>query len=140
MSTRADILAMAQAYSGLDTVKLSQGYLFGPKGMEGDDADEFLDAFSKEFGVDLSDFVHYFHYDADEPPIHRRVEPVDATGQAFPLIPIHIDQLVHAAASGKWQMAYPAHTVRNNWWRLFGPLPWFFGAALLTLGATAILC
>lgn len=82
--------------------------------LEGDNANEFLEEYAERFNVDLESFLWYFHYNADEPPMYRRVKPVDQNGRAFHLRPITLEQLVQAAEAGRWLETYPEHTVRKS--------------------------
>ena len=83
--------------------------IFGPGRLEGDDADEFLDEFSARFDVDLADFRDYLHFDADEPPIHRRAWGQTPDGARIDYIPIGLSDLVRAAETRRWDMPYPTH-------------------------------
>ena len=122
MGLREEILALAQHHAGMDVSQIERGALFGPGGLDGDDADEFIDAYAATFDVNLADFRDYFHYDVDEPPTGRRVVPIDATGSEIPYLPVSLDHLVAAAARGRWEYPYPVHTVQNRWWVRLYPL------------------
>ncbi len=78
-------------------------------GCDGDDFDELIANFSREFNVDLSAYVWYFHC-ADEgdiggwsifPPPNERIKHIPVT----PLM------LLEFAQKGKWDLNYPEHKV-----------------------------
>ena len=98
-------------------IRIVDSDLFGPGRIEGDDADEFLGAFSQEFDVDLSGLKPWFHYCADEPPsaIHR-VIPVDLQGRQLGLLPVSLSDLADAAVSKRWNFTYPAHQLKVRSW------------------------
>lgn len=133
MGLSEEIVALAQEFTGLKKACAGEDDVLGTFGLEGDDADEFLEAYAQQFGVDISDFVYYFHYLGDEPPMGRRVLPVDESGREIPWVPVTLNHLIDAASSKKWQMKYPNHTIRNRWWVSFG----IYGIAML--GGIALL-
>jgi acyl carrier protein len=88
-------------------------------GVDGDDASEFLEEFSKKFKVDLSDLKYEKHFgpEAGANPItiliwltlfvlgrilNRKIE----YNPGFSLIPITIQDLVDSANAGRWTMEY----------------------------------
>lgn len=131
MSIREDILALVVEYSTVDPRHFDPSDVFIGNGIEGDDADELLKAFAEAFDVDLSQFIDYFHFVGDEPPMGRREFPVDADGKVIPFWPVTLDMLVDAAEAGHWTLVYPEHEVRTSlWWRVFE-----YGALALLLVA-----
>ena len=80
-------------------------------GCEGDDAAEFFEDFAQTFEVNMEGFLPYFHYIADEPPMYRRVYPVDSQNRAIREIPVSLDMLVSAAEAGRWELDYPNHKI-----------------------------
>lgn len=92
--------------------------LFANLGLDGDDAEEVLEAFSKEFGVDMHGYLWYFHR-LDEPPIYRRVLPYDAQENLLPFIPVSLEMLVSSANTKRWQVTYPTHTTRTSKRRIY---------------------
>ncbi len=104
----------------------------GAFGMEGDDANEFLEPFSTHLEVDLSEIRWEFHYNADEPPNYRRIWPLDANGHLIPYVPITIYQLVAAVNTGAWQYVYPKHTIQKKPSLIW---LWAFVIGVLLLGA-----
>lgn len=78
-------------------------------GVDGDDMDEFLSAYSARFGVDLAGYLWYFHAGEEGfgigglfiPPPYRRVAE----------IPITLGMLRDFAALGRWGVEYPPHEI-----------------------------
>ena len=99
--------------------------------MEGDDADEFLEAYADRFAVDLSSLIWYIHYNADEPPGIRRVLPIANDGKVIPYIPITLQHLVDAADRGRWEFDYPDHSVRHRRGQMFVALLVLIGLAAI---------
>ena len=88
--------------------------LLGALGIEGDDANEFIEAYAEACEVDMSGFLWYFHYNADEPPGSRRVLPVLSDGTIPPYHPVTVENLVASAMAGHWVWDYPEHTIRHS--------------------------
>ena len=107
-----DVADHLDGYFGGAARRMDPHNLFGPGRLEGDDAHDYLDAFSARFGIDLTGFQDYLHFDADEPPIHRRVWGVTPDGIRMDYIRIGLSDLVRAAEAGRWDMTYPAVSVR----------------------------
>ncbi|KIC31746.1 DUF1493 family protein [Leisingera sp. ANG-S5] len=128
-----EILDFAAQYSCRKLKGVEQHDLFGAFGLEGDDADEFLEAFSKRFSVDLSGLRWEFHYNADEPPGRRRVLPLDASGKVIPYQPITLELLEKAVLAGKWGYDYPEHTIKDLGFAAHLP-DWRHLAAAVLLG------
>lgn len=122
-----EISSLLSKHVGEQCISVNEPDLFRALRLEGDDVNDFLDEFELQFGVDMSNFVWYFHYNADEPPMARRVVPILSGGEIAPYQPIAFCDLVRAAESGCWIWEYPEHHVRNRWWRNFVPGPlWLF--------------
>ncbi len=90
--------------------------------------------YAKVFDVDMAAFNPWHHYDADDPPGWARYRSVGPNGNALPLMPISLDDLVQAAQTGSWHVSYTDHSLRHVspswrflWFILFGGL----GAAIL---------
>ncbi len=132
-----EIRELALAYTGLPRrTILDTSPLFGGGLLEGDDADEFLEAFAIRFNVDLSNFLLYFHCIGDEPPVWRRVLPIDADGKVIPFQPITVVDLVKAAEVGRWEWDYPEHTVRHSW---RNPYLWTFVGLVGLVGLAGLI-
>ena len=122
MGLREEILDLLVKVNGVQYRSFEPSDVLLGNGINGDDANDFIEAYSGRFNVDLSEFRHYFHYIGDEPPIRRRVFPVDAKGREIPFWPITLDMLADAAAGGQWQVSYPEHEVKTRpiWLCLLG--------------------
>ncbi len=91
--------------------------LFDGLGIDGDDAFEFMEAFSKSFSVDLTGYRWYFHH-AEEgwnygglifAPPNRRVKA----------IPITKAILLEAIRTKAWPLRYPEHRLPSRRWDIF---------------------
>lgn len=75
-------------------------------GMDGDDGDEFMQAFSARFAVDLSAFPHdkYFGPEASATPLSFIAAIILrlTTGRWTKLSPLKLRQLAEAAKRGSW--------------------------------------
>jgi len=99
----ADLVALHQGYRR-DRITLAT-CLAEDTGMDGDDADEFLKAFAKEFAVDFAGFRFYHHFGSEGfdplwlfwPPWWMKVVH----------IPLSVGDLVAAAMAGRWLIVYP---------------------------------
>lgn len=83
--------------------------IFYDVGMCGDDFHEMIEAFSKKYSVDMTDYLWYFHCDEEgcnftglfiKPP-YKRVKR----------IPVTPAMLTDFANNGKWKMNYPKHVL-----------------------------
>lgn len=83
--------------------------IFSEMGIVGDDFHEMIDAFSQEYGVDMSNYLWYFHTDEEgqnfgglffKPP-HRRVERIPVTPQT----------LAKFIETKRWEIDYPKHSL-----------------------------
>ena len=74
-------------------------------GMDGDDVGEFLDAYRREFGMELTGFKFYHHFGPEGcNPFWLIVRP---WWQRIERMPITVQDLVEAARAGRWLMQYP---------------------------------
>ncbi len=80
-------------------------------GLDGTDAEEFMEAFSKEFNVDMSEFEFDSHFGPEAPPklttlvryLYCRLVGGDPSRLVdTELIPITLRDLVSAAKAKKW--------------------------------------
>jgi hypothetical protein len=102
-------------------------------GVAGDDMDELLTAYSKRFGVDLSNYISYFHTGEEGwnigglffPPPNKRVTE----------IPITVGMLHRFALLGHWAVEYPPHEPPRN-----RPDIWINLVLLLAITAVLIVC
>ncbi|MEM1267095.1 MAG: DUF1493 family protein [Pseudomonadota bacterium] len=74
-------------------------------GIAGDDAFEFMEAFGKDFDVDLSGYRWIFHH--NDEGYHLSFIRFHSASRAVARIPISIDLLLAAAKSGVWPVDYP---------------------------------
>lgn len=74
-------------------------------GMDGDDAVEFLEAYEREFRVDLTSFRFYHHFGPEGcNPFWLFVRPWWARVAHLPLT---VGDFEDAARAGRWQYEYP---------------------------------
>ncbi|MDH4384432.1 MAG: DUF1493 family protein [Caulobacter sp.] len=134
---------LADWFEGFWGEKLPEGGatdLFERFGIDGDDADEFMESFASRFEVDAENFLWYFHFrdEAANPgallfkPIYKRVKR----------IPITPDMLVEAIETKQWPVVYPPHEVPTVRWdvrvsQLVFVIPVVALALLLWLGIVA---
>jgi len=83
-------------------------------GCTGNDFFELTDAYAKEFNVDMSGFLWYFH---------TQEEGWNIGGSFFPApyhrverIPVSPAMLVDFASTGKWSIDYPPHGLPKTRW------------------------
>ena len=105
---------MVASFSGQSPHQIDPANLFGTGRIEGDDADEFWQAFSDKFNVELSALRPYLHYNANEPPGWRMAWGTSPDGRRLPDVPIGLSDLLAATACGKWVMAYPDHRLKER--------------------------
>jgi hypothetical protein len=88
----------------------SDSDIFSQVGIDGDDCDEFLQKFSEKYGVDMSDFLWYFHYQ-DEASITFNLGSrfFKTPNQRVQEIPITPKMLAEFATTKKWKINYPEH-------------------------------
>ncbi|MEM7642559.1 MAG: hypothetical protein AAF366_08515 [Pseudomonadota bacterium] len=113
METRDRIIDLARTQNGKRPVGPDCDDLFGRFGMDGDDAREVVDAYVAEFDVRMDGFLWYFNH-LGEPPIYRRILPVDLAGRPLPMIPVSVTDLVRIAEGRVWDIDYPTLTIRNR--------------------------
>lgn len=114
MDLRGEILGLVAFYSGCQPEEIDSGDIFDSCGLVGDDADEFLEEFTKRYSVNLNGLFGYFHYAGDEPPgLLRHLRAVDLDGKIIPYIPISLDDLVYAVEIGALKYDYPNHVARR---------------------------
>lgn len=99
--------------TGIPPQRFDSNDIFLGNGMDGDDAFEFMEAFSTRFGVNLDDYRWYFHHGEEGfgslggvffPPPYARVTN----------IPITMEDLVRSANSGRWTIEYPPHQLPES--------------------------
>lgn len=76
-------------------------------GCTGDDFNELMDAYSKRFNVEMSDYRWYFHTQEEGFNIGSMVFP--PPNELVERIPVTPMMLAEFAMQGKWGVAYPEH-------------------------------
>jgi hypothetical protein len=82
--------------------------LYPALGIYGDDMDDFLTAYSKRFGVDMSAYLWYFHTGDEGGPGPGALFFPPPNWQVAE-IPITLDMLHDFAQRGRWGVKYPKH-------------------------------
>ncbi len=78
---------------------------------EGDDAEEFLEAFCDAFNVNMDKYLWYFHHQ-DEPPGRGFINSIiQRPWMRVERMPITIIDLAETIKSGEWSMEYPKHDI-----------------------------
>lgn len=103
---RAEIAVFAEGFLGIPIDVHAEVDLLGASGCEGDDAFEFMEAFSERFGVDLTGYRWEFHH-SDEAAQLNPGWPFKAPHQKVERIPLTLALLTEAAAKGVWPLGYP---------------------------------
>lgn len=103
----------------------SDSDIFSQVGIDGDDCDEFLQKFSEKYGVDMSDFLWYFHYQ-DEASITFNLGSrfFKTPNQRVQEIPITPKMLAEFATTKKWKINYPEHKVPKQRFDMY--INWVF--------------
>ena len=78
----------------------------------GDDADDFIWEFADAFGVDMSNYLWYFHHE-EEGGIDFGSVFFKTPDRRVSRIPITIKILADAITSKKWVVQHPDHQVPN---------------------------
>lgn len=100
------VLAFTAAETGVDLQKLTLNTtLARDLGLDGDDADEFLTNFAKQFQVDLSGFTFNLHF-GPEAVSSLDIFLQSSSNQKSTLIPITLSDLIDSVAAGYWAKRY----------------------------------
>ncbi|MEO1653574.1 MAG: DUF1493 family protein [Bacteroidota bacterium] len=110
---KTDIYDFLKEELGLSQLS-PQSDIFGELGVRGDDFDELMEKYQKQFKVNMDAYLWYFHSDEEglnfpgglffKPPYER-----------VNRIPVNPELLVKFAQSGTWQLDYPEHQIPK--WR-----------------------
>ena len=130
MDHQAEVQHWLEDYLGALAKHIDAADVLGSLRFTGDDATELLAAFAARFDVDMSGFDAWQHFDADEPPMHRRFRPHSADGRALSDLPISVADFAQGAEMGCWALRYDGRTIRYHPPRGFG----------LVLTAIALAC
>lgn len=85
--------------------------LFNDLGIAGDDHDEFMQAYSKKFNVDMSSYLWYFHTNEEGSTSSIRSNFFKPPNERVKHISITPEMLLEFAKKGKWVITYPEHTL-----------------------------
>lgn len=111
MTTINEIIEFIEDLSGVDKVNENSD-IFSDIGMVGDDFHEMIEKYAKRIGVDMTQYIWYFHSNEEgnsfggifyNPP-YEQIER----------IPITPKILTEFANKGKWEIQYPAHNIPSE--------------------------
>ncbi|MCU0901485.1 MAG: hypothetical protein MUC82_13460 [Cypionkella sp.] len=103
---RADILAFVERVSGRRLTRLHEADVLAALDIDGEAARAFIEAFAKEFSVDLTGYEPRFHH-RDETRRLRPGWPLPAKPLFGVRLPLGVTVLTKAAQSGRWPVVYP---------------------------------
>ena len=83
-------------------------------GCTGDDFFELIETYAKEFKVDMTGFLWYFHSHEEGNSIGGWFFP--SPDQRVERIPVSLNTLTRSALAGKWSVQYPDHHVPKRRW------------------------
>jgi len=134
---REDIVMFIERRSGRRLTALQEADVLAALDLDGDEAVALIDAFAKEFGVDLTGYEARFH--------HRDAGRVLRPGWPFPApplfgvrLPIAVSVLSRAAQTGRWPVVYPVLTVARSRQWLNAPLILIGLPLLVALGIAVV--
>ena len=97
------VTRMVARFAGCPTDKLNgETVLEADLGITGDDASEFLEAYSRDFEVDLSGFEFYRHFDAEGWNPFAGFLTRLRRGEKLRHVPVTIALLARAAEERQW--------------------------------------
>jgi hypothetical protein len=114
MDHRVAVQKWLSGYLGRSASAIDSEDILGSLGIEGDDADELLEAFATQFKVDMSALNPWHHYNADEPPNFRRYRAYSTEGNVLSDLQVSVADLASAAASGRWMKDYSGRELRRS--------------------------
>jgi hypothetical protein len=79
-------------------------------GITGDDFIELIEAFAKEFNVDMSGYTWYFHH-GEEGSFNPGALLFRPPHRSVPHLAVTPDLLLSAARVGRWPVVYPRHAL-----------------------------
>ena len=132
MLTIEDIYHFIEDECGIKSKKLlPDSDLNGNFGIEGDDFDELMLAYSNKFKVNIDSYLWYFHCDEEGvslfafifPPPNKRVEKIVVTPEL----------LFNCAQSKVWSVKYPMHTLPKKRWDIISNHVFLVTCAILIL-------
>ncbi|MDB5666632.1 hypothetical protein, partial [Cypionkella sp.] len=93
-----------------------------------------IEALVKSYGIDFAEFRDYLHYDGNEPlGLISTSWAIGTDGKRLAIVPVSLADLLSAAESGKWQIAYPEHRLVDRGSLYFLVLPLIVGSILLLI-------
>ena len=117
MLTIKDIYQLIHDECGIKPEKLSpDSDLNGNFGIEGDDFNELMLAYSSEFEVNIDSYLWYFHCGAEGLSLFSSIFP--APNQRVKKIAVTPELLLKYAQSKVWSVNYPPHTLPKRRWGL----------------------
>ncbi|WP_188315868.1 DUF1493 family protein [Chitinophaga agrisoli] len=126
MHTLSQILKFVKDQTGADEV-LENSDINRDLGCDGDDFDELISKFAREYNVDTSSCLWYFHCTEEANIIWSISNSPDKYVTHIPVTPL---MLLEFAQKGKWDLQYPEHTVPTRRY-IFIPML-LLAASLLT--------
>lgn len=113
---REDVLAFVERSTGKRLSPLQEADVLQALGLDGKKAATFIQAFAKEFGVDLAGYEWRFHH-VDEGTLRQPGWPVRPGHPSGVRMPLAVSTLVLAARTGRWPVHYPvpAPTAPKGW-------------------------
>jgi hypothetical protein len=109
--TTTDIIKFLADLSGTDKIE-SDSDIFQDIGMNGDDFHEMIEKFSKQFSVDMKDYLWYFHCDEEGQSIGGTFfKPPYLRVKRIPVTPL---MLTEFANNRKWNIIYPEHKLPKS--------------------------
>ena len=106
MTSEQTIIDFIQEFSGLDSI-YSDTDLFKDANITGDDFHDLIDKYSRQFHVDMSSYLWYFH--SDEEGINLGSIFFKSPHQLYNRIPVTPKLLADFANTGHWNISYPDH-------------------------------
>lgn len=103
---REDLLLFIEKHAGRSPDVLEEADVLHALRLDGDAAREFIDAFAKEFRVDMAGYEPAFHH-LDAAKLLRPSWPLPAPHLYGVRLPLSVSTLLQAAQSGRWPLRYP---------------------------------
>lgn len=108
MTSEQTIIEFIKKFAGLDSIH-GETDLFGDANITGDDFHDLISKYSKQFHVDMSTYLWYFH--TDEEGQNLGAIFFKSPNQLQGRIPITPKLLTDFANTGLWNIPYPEHIV-----------------------------
>ncbi len=118
---REDILVFIERRYGRRLALTEQADVLASLDLDGDDAASFMEAFGKDFHVDLTGYEARLHH-REEARVLRPGWPLVAPYLFGVRLPIAVSTLLTAAQTGRWPLIYPILTEVKSYQWLNAPL------------------